>query len=347
MMDKIAVFFKQHPRVANASLAVAAVFASLWIAKIIGISDEFLQLAEAVLSPEVLTVVVIAAVVVWTVKSFEKQIGEFINRIRKVEGAGMKASLDEKRAESTPETVTSPPIADSLDEVIKKAVSGDSEAQFTLGWRYDSGDEIPQDYAKAAEWYHRAAEQGHDGAQNNLGFLYGNGQGVPQNYAKAAELYRRAAEQGSSLAQTNLGSAYHVGKGVPQDLAEAVKWYRRAAGQGNAGAQNNLGVMHDRGEGVPKDVAKASELYRRAAEQNDASAQANLALLHALGEGVPLDRRETYIWLSLAATNGHSTAATNRDNFAKEFSPADLAELQAEAVKRFEEIRRKRAEKGE
>ena len=345
MIDKIVAFFKQLPRVANAALVVAAaVLVALAVAKISGVSDEFIRLVEAVLSSRVVMVGVIAAAVVWAIKLFEKQIGDLIPRTRKVGRDGV--SFGRHPTESAPETVASPPVIGAFDGVKKKAETGDSEAQFVLACMYDTGSGILQDHATAAEWYRRAADQGNAGAQNNLGFLYASGKGVPLNYAEAAKWYRRAAEHGNPRAQSNLGSAYHEGRGVPRNLAEAAKWYRRAAEQGNAGAQNNLGVMYDRGEGVPDDPAKAAELYRRAAEQNDARAQFNLARLYVFGEGFPRDYREAYVWLSLAATNGHPTATEHRDNFAADFSPTDLAELQAEAVKRFEEIRRKRAKSG-
>ena len=85
------------------------------------------------------------------------------------------------------------------------------------------------------------------------GVAYHNGQGVPQDYAEAAKWYRRAAEQGNAAAQYDLGVAYHNGQGVPQEYAEAVKWYRQAAEQGNSAAQYDLGVAYNNGQGVPRD----------------------------------------------------------------------------------------------
>ena len=70
-----------------------------------------------------------------------------------------------------------------------------------------------------------AAEQGLAQAQHNLGLMYSKGHGVPQDYAKAVEWYRRAAEQGNATAQNNLGVMYDNGQGVPQDHAKAVEWY--------------------------------------------------------------------------------------------------------------------------
>ena len=41
--------------------------------------------------------------------------------------------------------------------------------------------------------------------ENNLGWLYQNGRGVAQDYAQAVEWYRKAAEQGDAMRNINLG----------------------------------------------------------------------------------------------------------------------------------------------
>ncbi|KAF8947428.1 hypothetical protein BGZ52_007849, partial [Haplosporangium bisporale] len=55
------------------------------------------------------------------------------------------------------------------------------------------------------EWYLKAADQGHMGAQFNIGFLYDDGQGVPQDYSQAMKWYLKAADQGDMDAQLNIG----------------------------------------------------------------------------------------------------------------------------------------------
>ena len=60
-----------------------------------------------------------------------------------------------------------------------------------------SGQGVPQDYAKAREWYDTAAAAGDAGAIANIGGLYAKGQGVPQDYAKAREWYENAAAAGA------------------------------------------------------------------------------------------------------------------------------------------------------
>ena len=49
-----------------------------------------------------------------------------------------------------------------------------------------------------------AAEAGNVGAQFNLGYMYNVGQGVPQDYTEASKWYRRAAEAAHAVAQNNL-----------------------------------------------------------------------------------------------------------------------------------------------
>ena len=51
------------------------------------------------------------------------------------------------------------------------------------------------------------------------------GEGVPQDYAEAARWYRKAAEQGLAEAQYDLGGMYDIGAGVPHDDADAFRWY--------------------------------------------------------------------------------------------------------------------------
>lgn len=71
--------------------------------------------------------------------------------------------------------------------------------------------------------------RGNAWALGRLGFRYENGLGVPQNYVAAADLYRRAAERGDAFAQSRLGLSYDKGHGVRQDFILAYKWLNLAA----------------------------------------------------------------------------------------------------------------------
>ena len=165
-------------------------------------------------------------------------------------------------------------------ELLRQAANqGDITAQFQLGTRYYTGQNVPQNYQEAAKWYRKVAEQGFAAAQHNLGVMYSQGQGVSQDYTKAFGWYRKAAEQGDRRAQNNLGNLYQKGQGIPQNAQEALKWYRKAAEQEYALAQYNLGVAYSRGEGVSRDQQEALKWYRKAAAQDHVEAQTELAYL--------------------------------------------------------------------
>jgi uncharacterized protein len=85
-----------------------------------------------------------------------------------------------------------------------------------------------QDYVTASRVFIPLAERGNAAAQGYLGYMFETGRGVPQNYTEAAMWYRRAAEQGDSLAQYSLGLLYDRGQGVPRDIVEASKWLNLA-----------------------------------------------------------------------------------------------------------------------
>jgi len=89
---------------------------------------------------------------------------------------------------SKPVSVPAPPASaatDSPDGLRRLADQGDAAAQFAIGARYATGDEVPQDYAAAVRWFSLAAEQGHVVAQATLGAYYWAGRGVPLDLGKA------------------------------------------------------------------------------------------------------------------------------------------------------------------
>ena len=140
------------------------------------------------------------------------------------------------------------------------AEKGDADAQYVLGYCYESGEGVEQDYAEAEKWYRKAAEQNHAGAQCGLGYL-------AQDYAQAVRWYRKAAEQNHAEAQYALADCYYRGDGVPQNMVEAVQWYLKAAEQGNADAQYRLGMCYWDGRGVVKDEAEAKKWQDKAREK--------------------------------------------------------------------------------
>jgi hypothetical protein len=119
---------------------------------------------------------------------------------------------------------------------------------------------VPQDYAAAASWSRKAAEQGYAEAQYNLGVMYLNGLGVRQDYATAMSWYRKAAEQGHASAQYSLGGMYLNGHGVPRDYTAAHMWFNLAAASGFPDAEKTRDSVAARV--TPWQIADAQKLAR-------------------------------------------------------------------------------------
>jgi uncharacterized protein len=84
-----------------------------------------------------------------------------------------------------------------------------------------------------------------DDAMLYLGYMYQFGNGVPQDYAEAMDWYRKSADKGESRAIFTLGEMYSDGKGVPQDFAEAYFWLNLSAVDstiGTAGERDAVAV---------------------------------------------------------------------------------------------------------
>ena len=167
----------------------------------------------------------------------------------------------------------------------------------------------PSDYAEAARWWHKAADQGDADAQSDLGWLYTYGRGVETNYIEAARWYRKSAEQGNPVAQHWLGHVYLSGSGVDKDEVEAFKWFLQAAQKGNVYAQGDVGRLYATGRGVEQDSVEAIKWYRKAADAGLPSAQNTFAWMLATSTNASV--RNGALALEFAQK---AVAATRRTN---------------------------------
>ena len=211
------------------------------------------------------------------------------------------------------------------------ADQGNTQSMYMLGWLYDTGYGVAQDYVKAREWFEKAADKGQADAMYNLGRLYGYGHGVAQDYVKAREWFEKAADKGQADAMTYLGFLYNNGQGVAQDYVKAREWFEKAADKGQADAMTNLGFLYDNGQGVAQDrgkarewylkvlltyiassmsqrstrgLSQAREWYEKAADKGDARAMTYLGFLYNNGQGVAQDYVKAREWYEKAADKG-------------------------------------------
>jgi TPR repeat protein len=112
---------------------------------------------------------------------------------------------------------------------------GDPVACYLTALWYKSGDGIPVNLKRSAQWLARLeelAEQGNLEAQWEVGQHYRFGDLLPLNIERANYWLERAAERGYGEAQHHLAWYLETGQyDYPVDPDTAAKWYRRAFDQ--------------------------------------------------------------------------------------------------------------------
>lgn len=145
----------------------------------------------------------------------------------------------------------------------------------TMGELHASGlAGVEKDFAKALDYFTRAAQGNDPTAQVVLAGYYDQGVDVTPgdgkvevtpNPAAALELYRLAARSNVPLALFNVGIFYETGRSVDRDAAKAFAHFLQAAGGGFAPAMQKTGVYYLNGVGTLKDPVAASGWFSRAA----------------------------------------------------------------------------------
>jgi TPR repeat protein len=241
--------------------------------------------------------------------------------------------------------------------------NGDPKAMTMLGELYANAMGVKRDYARAAEWYKKAADAGdreamfalammrlagrggtttnreeavkllassaklgNPKAAYNLALIYLEGQTLPQDVRRAAELLRVAADAGNPEAQYALATFYKEGTGVEKDLEKAVRLLQAASLAGNVDAEVEYAIAMFNGSGTPKNQPAAVALLRKAARQNSPIAQNRLARVLAFGTGVQQDKVEALKWHWIAKSAGKGDPEL--DEYLANLPPADRAKAE-------------------
>lgn len=164
-------------------------------------------------------------------------------------------------------------------------------------------------YATAERALRTPAANGDARSQNNLGYLYEHGLGVTQNYAQALNWYQKASDAGLPEARYNLATLYHLGLGVTRSQETALSLFTAAAQSGYADAEYMVGEYHRAGlGGLSRDGALALSWFLRAARKGHAGAQLMAASIYFSGEGWRTEPQKALIWAELARINGEAQA---------------------------------------
>jgi len=141
----------------------------------------------------------------------------------------------------------------------KRVEAGDSQAMYNIGCDYrDEKNGYTQNYTKALELFHRAAELGHSKAYNSIGIAYQFGNGVEVDIKKASHYYELSAMMGNASARHNLGSAV----GLNGNMNRALKHYMIAVGGGYAESLTAIQKMHSTGLASKEEYTSALQSYQ-------------------------------------------------------------------------------------
>ncbi len=192
-----------------------------------------------------------------------------------------------------------------------------------IGDIYDYGYGRPKNPSMAVVYYQKSADKNYSKGQISLGYMYEIGRGVEQNFGVAASSYRKAAEQGNALAvnyyrkaadkgrkvaQSNLATLYENGSGVPQSYADAMKWHSKAAAQDYARSMSAIGYYYEKGHGVAQSHREALSWYRKSAVLGYAEGQYNVGTMYYNGNGATKSRELAIVWIKKAAAQDYAKA---------------------------------------
>ena len=209
----------------------------------------------------------------------------------------------------------SDPADDSLSNIVSGKVSAETEGMAPA--------------ATGSLQLREAAAMGNADAQFVIATRYLNGEnGVPQDFAKAAYWYGKAAAAGNAPGQYRLGTLYERGKGVAKDMNAALGWYERSASLGNVKAMHNAAVLSASNDQKQPDYARAFKWFSLGAAHGLKDSQFNLAVLLERGLGTKANAKEALFWYSNAAKQKDADANKRAGVLAKSLSTAELQTTQ-------------------
>jgi TPR repeat protein len=148
-------------------------------------------------------------------------------------------------------------------------------------------------YGRAMTIFQHRAAEGEAGAMNDIAFMYEFGLGRPVDFAKAREWYRKAAELHHPAGLANLGHMYEYGEGGRADYAEAGRLYREGANAAGADleagdAAFRMALLYQRGRGQPVDLRAAMCWYQVSQNKGDMEARPEMEKIMAKGQPYPM-----------------------------------------------------------
>lgn len=215
-----------------------------------------------------------------------------------------KDKVNEKLAKAKQEEI------EYRDKVEAGAREGNADDLYTIAVFYYEGVvrqyvEYEQNFAKAEEYYRKAAEKGDTDAMFELGLLckYGAGERKP-DLQEAMHWFEAAANLGDTEAMVELANCLQG----QQLLDNAAVWIEKALAADEPTAFGVLSIQCLYAPDVPGNKDKAYEFARKAVEANDSEGEYALGLCYLYGVGVDIDFETGIEWLTLASNHTNVNA---------------------------------------
>lgn len=211
-----------------------------------------------------------------------------------------------------------------VSELKRKSNDGDNEASLLLGFAYQDGIGVNEDYQKAFEYHGKAAAEGNAAAINALGLIYSHGYGVEKNVDIAMNYFQQALEHGYYNAAVNMAFHYKKGDGINKDLAKALELLEYAALNGHwRGLYEYAKILKD-GILCNKNEKLAFKFCFKAASLGEKTAQKLLGDMYFEGIGVDTDLRKSLIWYCKAAEQEYGDAVNKIDSLRSQIEQDDF-----------------------
>ena len=145
------------------------------------------------------------------------------------------------------------------ERTMKRVEAHDPIATFNLGCDYRDGlYGYPQDYNKALERWHKAANLGYAEAYSCIGYAYQYGQGVEVDKKKARYYYELAAMGGDEVSRHNLGN----NERNSGNTNRALKHYMIAVRGGDTSSLDNIKELYSSGDATKEEYTTALQFYQ-------------------------------------------------------------------------------------
>ena len=201
--------------------------------------------------------------------------------------------------------------AECYEIAFEKACNSKKYAAYDLAMAYHYGVGKEENFAKALELYHLAAENGADLAMLALGKLFQYGDIVQEDHESALYWYEKAKEAGNEDAEEYiklneideyliLGS-YSM---ETKDYDTALKAYNAAADMGSIDAMVCLGDIYNEGFACRRNPELSFEFFQKAADAGNSEGMYGLAQAYGCGYGVNIDGEKALEWFEKAAEAG-------------------------------------------